>query len=106
MRTIFAICSLVVVLFSAMARRPRPPDEVLSRKDLQELQRRLSKMSATDPCRSSDPSVFRKVKGTLKLLVADAADSDRRSPPSHYHTKITFFRLARHTRRRNQNSCA
>jgi hypothetical protein len=30
-----------------MARRPRPPDEVLSRKDLAELQRRLSMMSTT-----------------------------------------------------------
>ena len=30
-----------------MARRPRPPDEVLSRKDLAELQRRLSMMSVT-----------------------------------------------------------
>ena len=30
-----------------MARRPRPPDEVLSRRDLAELQRRLSMMSQT-----------------------------------------------------------
>jgi hypothetical protein len=30
-----------------MARRPRPADEVLSRKDLAELQRRLSMMSVT-----------------------------------------------------------
>lgn len=30
-----------------MARRPRPADEVLSRKDLAELQRRLSMMSQT-----------------------------------------------------------
>src|SRR6266851_4743529 len=30
-----------------MARRPQPPDEVLSRKDLAELQRRLSMMSVT-----------------------------------------------------------
>jgi hypothetical protein len=68
MRTIFAIYSLMVILFSAMARRPRPPDEVLSRKDLQELQRRLSKMSATDPCRSSDPSVSAGLKRSLRRL--------------------------------------
>ena len=30
-----------------MARRPQPPDEALSRKDLAELQRRLSMMSTT-----------------------------------------------------------
>ena len=30
-----------------MARRPRPPDEVLVRKDLADLQRRLSMMSQT-----------------------------------------------------------
>jgi hypothetical protein len=30
-----------------MARRPQPPDEVLSRKELTELQRRLSMMSTT-----------------------------------------------------------
>jgi hypothetical protein len=32
---------------TVMARRPRPPDEVLSRTDLTELQRRLSMMSVT-----------------------------------------------------------
>lgn len=36
-----------MVLFSIMARRPQPPDEVLSRKDLVELQRRLSMMGVT-----------------------------------------------------------
>ncbi len=36
-----------MILFRIMARRPRPPDEVLSRKDLTELQRRLSMMSGT-----------------------------------------------------------
>jgi hypothetical protein len=30
-----------------MARRPRPPDEVLTKNDLAELQRRLSMMSVT-----------------------------------------------------------
>ena len=30
-----------------MARRPRPPEEILTRKDLAELQRRLSMMSIT-----------------------------------------------------------
>jgi hypothetical protein len=30
-----------------MARRPRPPEEILTRKDLAELQRRLSMMSVT-----------------------------------------------------------
>jgi len=30
------------IILPIMARRPRPPDEVLSRKDLAELQRRLS----------------------------------------------------------------
>ena len=30
-----------------MARRPRPPDEILTKKDLAELQRRLSMMSQT-----------------------------------------------------------
>jgi hypothetical protein len=30
-----------------MARRPRPPEEILSRKDLADLQRRLSMMSVT-----------------------------------------------------------
>jgi hypothetical protein len=30
-----------------MARRPRPPEEILSRKDLDELQRRLSMMGMT-----------------------------------------------------------
>jgi hypothetical protein len=36
-----------MILFPIMARRPQPPDEVLSRKDLAELQRRLSMMSVT-----------------------------------------------------------
>jgi hypothetical protein len=43
---VFAFCS-PVILFRIMARRPRPPDEVLNRKDLGELQRRLSMMSVT-----------------------------------------------------------
>jgi len=30
-----------------MARRPRPPDEILTREELEDLQRRLSKMSIT-----------------------------------------------------------
>jgi hypothetical protein len=34
-------------IFTIMARRPRPPDEVLNRKDLAELQRTLSMMSVT-----------------------------------------------------------
>ncbi len=36
-----------MILFPIMARRPLPTDEVLSRKDLAELQRRLSMMSVT-----------------------------------------------------------
>ena len=36
-----------MILFPIMARRPRPPDEILTRKDLAELQRRLSMMSPT-----------------------------------------------------------
>jgi len=42
----FVFCS-PMILFPIMARRPQPPDEVLSRKDLAELQRRLSMMSVT-----------------------------------------------------------
>jgi hypothetical protein len=38
---------IVVRFFPIMARRPRPPDEVLSRKDLAELQQRLSMMGQT-----------------------------------------------------------
>jgi len=30
-----------------MARRPRPPDEILTREELEDLQRKLSKMSIT-----------------------------------------------------------
>jgi hypothetical protein len=36
-----------MILFPIMARRPQLPDEVLSPKDLAELQRRLSMMSVT-----------------------------------------------------------
>ena len=36
-----------VKIFLIMARRPRPPDEVLSRKDLADLQLRLSVMGQT-----------------------------------------------------------
>jgi hypothetical protein len=44
-RFLFAI---TMILFPpTMARRPRPSDEVLTRKDLAELQRRLSMMSVT-----------------------------------------------------------
>jgi hypothetical protein len=42
----FSFCS-PMILFRIMARRPRPPDEVLSRKDLAELQQRLSMMGQT-----------------------------------------------------------
>jgi hypothetical protein len=45
---IFALCSLSCdTILPIMARRPQPPDEVLSRKDLADLQRRLSMMSTT-----------------------------------------------------------
>jgi hypothetical protein len=43
---VFVFCS-PMILFAIMARRPQPTDEVLSRKDLAELQRRLSMMSVT-----------------------------------------------------------
>ena len=36
-----------MILSPIMARRPRPADEVLTRKDLAELQRRLAMMSQT-----------------------------------------------------------
>ena len=42
----FVFCS-PMILFAIMARRARIADEVLSRKDLAELQRRLSMMSQT-----------------------------------------------------------
>ena len=42
----FVFCS-PMILFPIMARRPRTADEVLSRKELAELQRRLSMMSQT-----------------------------------------------------------